>query len=215
MAGAVPLPIRQALVRGHQKGDSAPALALQFHLPLRTVYHILRQARLQDGQVAAAAYHVPPIGPQAPPSLVAEALALRQAHPEWGTELIRIFLARNNPDATLPCSRTLRRWLHDAGLGPAPVGRRPAEFDPRALTVHDTWQMDAADQMALANRRLVSWLRTVDECSGAVLQTVVFPPGVQPGRRHSRPGGAARDVHDVGPARADASGQRSAVGWLE
>jgi hypothetical protein len=37
--------------------------------------------------------------------------------------------------------------------------------------------MDAADQVALQNGRQVSWLRIADECSGAVLQTTVFPPG--------------------------------------
>jgi hypothetical protein len=38
--------------------------------------------------------------------------------------------------------------------------------------------MDAADQVAPRNGTQVCWLRTADECSGAVLKTEIFPPGV-------------------------------------
>jgi hypothetical protein len=42
--------------------------------------------------------------------------------------------------------------------------------------------MDAAERMRLASGAQVSWLRIADECSGAVLQTRIFPPGVlEPG----------------------------------
>jgi hypothetical protein len=36
--------------------------------------------------------------------------------------------------------------------------------------------VDAAEQVPLRSGRRVCWLRIVDECSGAVLETVVFPP---------------------------------------
>jgi hypothetical protein len=36
--------------------------------------------------------------------------------------------------------------------------------------------MDAAEQMRIAGGQGVSWLRLVDECSGAFLATTVFPP---------------------------------------
>jgi hypothetical protein len=63
MPRAIPLPVRQALLHGHQRGVAAAALARQFRLPLRTVYHLLRQARLRQGQVTAPAYHAPAPAP--------------------------------------------------------------------------------------------------------------------------------------------------------
>jgi transposase InsO family protein len=75
--------------------------------------------------------------------------------------------------------RTLQRWFRRAGLLAARSGRRagPSSYQ-RAQQPHDVWQMDAADQVALQNGRQVCWLRIADECSGAVLQTTVFPPSL-------------------------------------
>ena len=80
------------------------------------------------------------------------------------------------PGIPLPSVRTIQRWLLEHGLAPAPPGRRRATAWQRAQNPHDTWEIDAADQKRLANSHMISWLRVVDECSGAVLQTRVFPP---------------------------------------
>ena len=75
-----------------------------------------------------------------------------------------------------PSARTLQRGLRRADLAPAPAGRPAKGSTPRATLPHDAWQMDAKELIKLNHGDLVSWLRLVDECSGAVLQTVVFPP---------------------------------------
>jgi hypothetical protein len=77
----------------------------------------------------------------------------------------------------LPCARTLRRHLRAAGLQPAPAGRTPAVAHPRvprADRPHQGWQTDAAEQLRLQGHQRACWLRVVDECSGAFLQTLVF-----------------------------------------
>jgi hypothetical protein len=73
----------------------------------------------------------------------------------------------------LPDPRTIRRWLQDADLAPAAAGRK-SPHRPRSATPHERWQVDAADQMRLGNGQLASWLRCTDECTGAVLKTIVF-----------------------------------------
>lgn len=83
-------------------------------------------------------------------------------------------LRRLNRWPSLPDPRTIRRWLEDAGLAPAPAGRK-SPYRPRSAAPHERWQVDAADQLRLGNGQLVSWLRLTDECSGAILKTVVFP----------------------------------------
>jgi hypothetical protein len=74
----------------------------------------------------------------------------------------------------IPHPRTIQRWLEAASLAPAPSGRK-SPHRPRSPVPHERWQVDAADQLRLGNGQLTSWLRLTDECSGAILKTVVFP----------------------------------------
>jgi hypothetical protein len=99
----------------------------------------------------------------------------RREHPRWGSEMIRLEL--DGADAVLPCARTIRRHLQNAGLQPAPAGRRPSSYPrvPRAEQPHQGWQIDASEELRLQSGVKVCWLRVVDEASGAFLKTLVFP----------------------------------------
>ena len=123
-------------------------------------------------------------------------LELRREHPTWGAGLIRVHLLQEASVGPVPSTRTLQRWLLRADLAPAPAGRRPKAAPSRATAPHQTWQMDAKERIQIHNRAQVSWLRLVDECSGAALWTAVFPP---------------RDVEsgpDLGRSRSIAAGVR-------
>jgi hypothetical protein len=98
-------------------------------------------------------------------------------------------------------------------LSPAPAGR-PARVDlDRATAPHETWQMDAKEHIQLQNHEEVSWLRLIDECSGAALWTAVFPPGnLGPGPGSSRAGAAPIGLRSLGVARPLPSRQRLALG---
>jgi hypothetical protein len=140
---------------------------------------------------------------------------LRRAHAAWGAGFIRVWLRRLHPHADLPATRTLQRWCRTAGLNPAPPGRRPVEHAPPASTPHQCWQMDAKELVALGDGTRVSWLRLVDECSGAVLWTAVFPPRpLEPGAAASGASQLARGVPALGAAGGGARGQRYAVGLV-
>lgn len=101
---------------------------------------------------------------------------LRREHPGWGAPLIWFALAEQQSLDDRPEPQTLQRWFQEAGLGPAPPSQRPPRVVGRAVRPHQTWQMDAAELMSLADQARVCWLRIVDEASGAVLKTTVFPP---------------------------------------
>lgn len=103
-----------------------------------------------------------------------EASRYREEHPTWGAPLIRVMMQDRHPRCRVPSARTLQRWLQKNALQAAPPGRRPALEDGRAEQAHQVWQMDAAEEVPLANGQRVSWLRIVDEWTGAVLDTVVF-----------------------------------------
>jgi len=174
MARFLPVPVRQAVFRAHLEGLGTADLASHFQLPPRTVRHLVRQGHQGDGAFAAAHYRSGSTASAFPPTVRQQVLGLRQEHPRWGAGVLRAWLLEQGGDDPLPSAATIRRWLRADGLPPARAGRK-ARARPRAAAPHEVWQVDAADQMPLSNGQLVSWLRLVDECSGAVLQTVAFP----------------------------------------
>ena len=179
MPRAVPVPIREVIQKRALRGHDVGAIAASLHLSQRTVRHILQRLREHGSDSLKPNYS--DCGREAltaPSEFIQEAIALRKEHPTWGAGLIRVMLGKNHVGELLPCERTLQRWLQRTGGTPAPAGRRPAVESCRAGAPHDVWQMDAADQVFLKTGAQISWLRLVDECSGAVLQTEVFPPRV-------------------------------------
>jgi transposase len=204
MPAPVPLPIRQALGKRHQKGASTRELAEAFGLAPRTVRGLLQRARQRGPEGLAPTRPGPAANPQPGHPAWAPALLLRQEHPTWGAGLIRVLLPRQGIEAR-PHVRTLQRWFAQAGLGPAPPGCRPQAVSRRRATrPHETWQVDAAEEIPLADGTRVSWLRMVDEFSGAVLKTVIFPPqAVERGAGLGDPEAPAGGVWPLGNAGAD------------
>jgi len=112
-----------------------------------------------------------------PETLRVKVLQVRHEHPTWGAPLVRVMMQREKPQREWPSARTMQRWFRQAGLAPAPAGRRPACDTDRAEQPHQIWQMDAKEQMTLATGSRACWLRVVDEFSGAVLETFAFARG--------------------------------------
>ena len=175
MPHPIPLPVRQVIVQRAEQGQSAGLIARSLGLVSRSVRQLLQRLRMQGNNALLTSYpgRAYPHPPQFR-ALVEEALQLRREHPTWGAGLVRVWLRRYYPAASIPAERTLQRWFRRAGLIPAPSGRRaePSSYH-RAPQPHEVWQMDAADQVALRNGKQVCWLRIADECSGAVLETAV------------------------------------------
>jgi hypothetical protein len=201
-------------LRGAQNGEAVAVLSGRFQLSERTVRHLIR--RFQDQDDLAPTYDRCGRPETAPSGFQEETLRLRRAHPSWGGGLIRAVLQEAHPDATIPCTRTLQRWLRHAREPIAPPGRRPARESARARKPHECWQVDAAEQKRLKSGVLVSWLRVADECSGAVLKTVVFPPGeLESSAGPCHAAYFAGFVRPLGPAATGAGGQRLALGVVE
>jgi transposase len=182
MPQALAVDLRQTIVERHLAGASVPAIAREMAVSPWTVRTLWRRYR-DRGEAGLlpdyAACGRP--GPRHAPALYETVLALRRAHPGWGSGLLRLELAARFPTAPLPHEATIRRWLRAAGLGRPP--RTPPPPDPpRSQQPHARWQLDATEQMALADGSRVSWLAASDEGSGAMLGAVVFPlRAVDPG----------------------------------
>ena len=105
--------------------------------------------------------------------LLDEAFQLRKQHPTWGAPLIQIKMRHVHPRRALPSPRTLQRWF-EKRRRPRADGPRPALVVAPAERPHEVWQMDAVEKTPLATGQGISWLRIVDEWTGAVLDTKVF-----------------------------------------
>src|SRR5215831_2833943 len=215
MPHPIPLPVRQVIAQRAEQGQSAGLIARSLGLVSRSVRQLLQRLRIQGHNALLTSYpgRAYPHPPQFR-TLLKEALQLRREHPTWGAGLVRVMLRRDYPAAPIPAERTLQRWFRRAGLISAPSGRRsgPSSYH-RAQQPHEVWQMDAADQVALRNSKQVCWLRIADECSGAVLETAVFPPSVlECGVRRSSAGSVASGISPLGTAVALAVGQWHPMG---
>jgi transposase len=212
MPRALPLPQREQIVHRHQGGQSLTAIAQELQLKYRTVRQIWARFRqrgdaglqLQYGQCGRASPF--------PTALREAALALKRAHPRWGGGLIHLQLAEQFPGEPVPQERTLQRWFQQAGLAPARTQAPPVRRE-RAQAVHEVWEIDAKEQLRLADGSGTSVLTVTDEASGALLDGVVFSPvplGADP--TPGSAGGAGGPVGPLGAAAADPGGQRPALG---
>jgi transposase len=198
MPAPVPLPLRQTIWTRHLQGVSTSELADLFGLAPRTVRGLIRRARARGAEGLTPDSTHPNPSP-APHPTRQEALRLRREHPTWGAGMVRVWMERSGMSG-LPSAREIQRWFAAAGLNPAPKGRRPQSAWRPATGPHETWQVDAAERIALANGSQASWLRITDEYTGAVLSTVVFPPrALEFGPRVCLSTDVAEGFYPVGP----------------
>jgi hypothetical protein len=208
MGRPIPVPQRQVIFQRSALGHRAADIADDLGLNPETVRKLI--SRFRKAGEAGIAPDYSRCGTNQPnrgdAGMIGAATAMRREHPAWGAGIIRVQLAEQHPGRVIPSERAIQRAFARAGLNPAPAGRRRDGPGRRAERPHQTWQMDAADQMKLADGGQASWLRIVDECSGAVLETVVFPPwgAGTPCRRPrpSRPSGTPSVAGDCRPGSA-------------
>ncbi|MDB5309620.1 MAG: hypothetical protein JWO38_3822 [Gemmataceae bacterium] len=176
MPRAIAVPVRRVIVRRWQRGQTAAEIAAALQLVPRSVRHLLRHAAA-DPDLAPAYARCGRHRPAAEQAVYEHALDVRRQHPTWGAGLIRVFLRDRFAAPRVPSERTLQRWFHAAGLGPAPAGRQPHAQRTWADRPHEVWQIDAVEELTLKGGQRASWLRITDEFTGAILDTKVFPIG--------------------------------------
>jgi transposase len=209
----IPIPIRRKLWERAQQGEASSALASAFDLSSRTVRNLLKRFREGGDGSVGPDYRTPAPPHTKPEEIRLAVLTKRQEHRTWGAELIRVALSEERPEVAWPHPRTMRRWFQQAGLAPAPCGRRPGASFARATQPHETWQIDASEHIRLSNGDQASWLRVVDEATGAVLGTAVFPPRVlDSGRPTRNPVDVAAAFPEMGFARETSGRQRRTMG---
>ncbi|MBL1178887.1 helix-turn-helix domain-containing protein [Pantanalinema sp. GBBB05] len=179
MPTAIERPIRQLIVERHEQGTTLNEIATTLRLSYWSVRRIWRQYR-QHGQAgletryARCGHH----GVRSERQIYRAAIWLKRRHPGWGAGLIRVILAQRYSPNRLPHERTLQRWFVQAGVQRSRLRhhRYRSGEQARAQSVHQVWQLDATSHMHLADGSDASWLSVTDEYSGALLDSIVFPP---------------------------------------
>lgn len=176
MPSPIPLSTRQEIIRRKAQGETLSQIADTLNRSYWSVRQIFRRHR----DAGEAGLHVKYSqcgcpGPTSRNVVYRAARYLRYRHRAWGAGLIRVLLQERYPSTKIPSERTLQRWFKAQGLGPPPR-RRPRQRARRAQKVHEVWQIDATERVALKNGQKVSWMTVTDEKSGAILATPVFPP---------------------------------------
>jgi hypothetical protein len=216
MPRAIPVPVRQQIWSRFQNGESAAAIAAALHLRPRTVQLLVQRLQRLGPKGMEPWYRAPVRGAQVGQHLADEALVLHEQHPSWGAGFIRVRLEMRHPELTMPSERTLQRWFRRTRLPLAPAGRKPIPQRQAAGSPHEIWQMDASEHIPLATGQRVSWLRCVDEFTGAVLGTRVFPPrALESGASHGDATLSAATISALGSSCWLACGQRHSLGKLE
>lgn len=175
MPSAIAIPIRQEIVRLRQQGQGYEQIGEALGQSPHSVRQIWRRFQQYGTQGLAPSYErCGHRGVKSEPLIWRAAVYLKRRHSEWGGGIIRVHLQQRYPDRVIPSERTLQRWFRLAGVGTQPL-RRSTQRRERATQVHECWQVDAVSHQTLADGTQASWLSAVDEASGALIESSVFP----------------------------------------
>jgi transposase len=205
MPKAIPVPIRRRIVERHQQDESLPAIAKDLGLPFETVRGIWRRYR-DRGEVGLQPDYdkCGKRGIRSPKLVYRAAIWLKRAHPKWGATLIKLLIEEKWPALETPHARTLQRWFRAAGVDRRHKRRVTGQNHARGKAVHEVWQMDAKEQIQLADGSEGSWLSLTDEQSGAIIAAGIFPPGAMDEGDTARGAGqAAAGLRQVGASPTD------------
>lgn len=98
---------------------------------------------------------------------------LKRQHPSWGAPYILTLIAQKYPQEACPSTRTVQKWFKSKNLSRPKIQREEQKVEA-VKEVHDCWQIDAKENIKLADGTRACYLTTVDVKSGAVLETPVF-----------------------------------------
>lgn len=178
MPRAIPLAIRQEIVRRHLDGQTLARIAVDLHLPCVTVRSLWRDFRRRGEEGLAIGYGA--CGRSTPghsQTVLRRACQLKREHPTWGAGRVRVELLGPLDAALVPSTRTLQRAFRGEGINRPRRSQRPRTARARPEAPHDLWEVDAVEKKRLKTGAEVSWMAAVDVDSGAILAGELSPPG--------------------------------------
>lgn len=186
MAQALSLAIRERIYSLRENGIRLTEISDELSIPYGTIKQLCRRFRqqgisgLQPSYSNCGSKTALRLGEQK-----ASFIALKEQHLKWGAprlhlehklqdKNIEVDQSESLSEKPLASIRSLNRWYRQVGLykprkqgGSASIGR--------ALAPHNIWEIDAKEQLTLADGSPACYLTMTDEKSGAWLESPVFP----------------------------------------
>ncbi len=169
--------VRQRIIEQYKAGKGVSELSRIHDVSRGSIYTFIQRERQAGKKGLLPHYHncgTARPGVQEVPYRAVR--CFRTWHPSWGAEKIRAELLRLRPDLQLPHYRTINRWFHWNGqLALRLRSKPPKSLVRQASELHQGWQIDAKEELRLADGSRNCWLNITDEYSGTVISPPVFP----------------------------------------
>lgn len=162
------------------KGANLSALCREEHISRRILYKWMQRFK-EEG---ATGLEDRPRGPRPQPPdievpVLLELARLRELHPSWGADKLRVLLGKAFPGLSLPSSRTLHRALKLMGKVRPRRNRRPGQLrleqEMPPLAPNDVWSVDFKGWWHVRDGKRCDPFTLRDEFSRYVLAVKALP----------------------------------------
>lgn len=178
MAQSYSFSVREDVIRLHEAGHSMVSISLELGIHYNTVRSLVKRYKLQGRDGMYPRYDR--CGRTRRPSSELSYRLVRwykHHHPGWGVAYILMHIREKHPDLAMCVSRVYERRLRADNLLSVP--RNPPLLNkyhpPTSVLPHDTWQVDAKEQIVTVDGKPACYLTFTDEKTGSVLAAHVFP----------------------------------------
>ena len=174
MPQATSMAIRQSVIAQYKKGQSISQLAKNFKLSRRTIHNLVKRYQSHGEQGLKPLYsNCGKVRPDCNEFIFRAIRCMKTWHPGWGAEKIRAELLLLRPHLQLPSIRTMYRWFawNEQNKVRTKLPKEPRQW---AKELHEGWQIDAKEEMLIADGTKQCWLNITDEKSGTVIDPPVF-----------------------------------------
>ena len=174
MGQVIAMALRRRLVELCESGKSVAQASQMLDLGYAGAAKLMRRYREHGERALEVGYAR--CGRKSPYSAairdaVSSALASNE---NLGAPIIRSRLLFEGLHDKVPHERTIQRWLKADGQH-VPRGRRPKQHSGYAKAPHDTWQVDAKENVTTADGASHTYLSFADEATGTFLKGHIFP----------------------------------------
>lgn len=177
MSAPISIAIRKNIVVRYKNGERISCLARAYKVSRGSIYSFIKMAQSEATQSLEPQYdNCGKVRPQENQFVFRAVRCLRTWHPSWGAEKIRAEILGMRPQLKLPHYRTFNRWFHwNNQIEVFLKSTLPKSIPKRAKRLHEGWQIDAKEEMVIADGSQHCWLNITDEYSGTVIDPIVFP----------------------------------------
>lgn len=178
MAQLYSLAVREDVIRLRTSGHSMVSTSHQLGLHYNTVRSVVKRYKLQGSEGLLP--HYDRCGrTRSQESELSYRLVrwYKHHHPTWGVAYILMQIGEKHPDLALCVSRVYERRLRADHVLSMPRNPPLANVyhPPASILPHDTWQVDAKEQIVTMDGNPACYLTITDEKTGGVLEARVFP----------------------------------------